>query len=162
MGRNCQMSNKVQKRVNRLLELYFSKDDVESDIVFKFRAWFENAGHVEEKDKALTLLFESQMGFDPNPSAEVIASFDKICKDLGLPLIENVLNVLLKPKPAKVKLHRTMLWKVAAILIFTLVVGGISLLQVRKNSNNDMHHSTKYKRAFISLPKKNNTKLIIV
>jgi len=77
------MKEEIQHRINRLLELYFSIEKIDSQTVKKFGAWFSGSEHIAEKYQALELIYEKQMGFDAKPSRKVLKSYKKISRRLG-------------------------------------------------------------------------------
>lgn len=129
------MGNETQNRINALMGLYFSKVRVDDGLKKDFHDWFEDDGHIECKYRALELIFDDFLGFDENPSEDVVDSFCEICERLGFPdtgietertAAESVSGS--KPRWPGSKPRRPVMLRVAAIAVPLLAVSVYGLV----------------------------------
>ena len=72
------MSNDSQKIIQEIIDLYLAQEHVDGQSAERFRAWFANDLHREEKDAALAKAFDRTVRFDPDPDDKVRASYREL------------------------------------------------------------------------------------
>lgn len=120
------MEEQRQDRINRILELYFSRiapNGVPAELETSVREWFAQGSYVEEKYAALENAFEKHITYNPEPSEEAFRSWIETMHRLGMPISDELMkSVRLRPLRT-VRLKRVALRAAAVALPLLLAVG---------------------------------------
>ena len=116
------MSNDSQKIIQEIIDLYLAQEHVDGQSAERFRAWFANDLHREEKDAALAKAFDRTVRFDPDPDDKVRSSYREL---MGVVAHRRVRDP--EPRKRRRPLYRRMGFRIAAVVIPALVVAASAL-----------------------------------